>query len=188
MADRYLIRPAEEPDVLTMIGLRTEAEHWLADAGIRQWTPDYAGYGRAALRASVDDGVAWVVMDQDNDQVAATMSLSENESDRSFWRRVPDVDVDDALYLGKMIVARAYAGRRIGDQILNWATGQAAIAGKRWLRLDARRDNDRLHRYYLARGFVHVATLEPLPGQRTESGWLAQRPLTRRANQSYGAP
>lgn len=175
MRPGYHIRLARRDDITAMVALRTEAERWLARSGVRQWTPDYADYGREALRSAVAAQVAWVVVDPAG-EVAATASLSECESDRAFWRRVPGVDVSDALYLGKMIVARRHAGRGLGDCILDWAAARAGAAHKRWLRLDARRDNKRLHAYYLDRGFVHVGTLQPLPGQRTESGWLAQRP------------
>lgn len=64
---------------------------------------------------------------------------------------------------------------RLGDAILNWASLRAAAAGKKWIRLDTRRDNTGLHRYYLRRGFEHVRTVFP-PRWRTESGALFQRP------------
>ena len=92
-----------------------------------------------------------------------------------FW--LGDPDVDDALYLGKMIVARSHAGRQLGDAIMNWAGEVAHHAGRRWLRLDCRRDNHGLHRYYKDRGFTHLRTVTPDHHvRRTESGRCSSDP------------
>lgn len=174
MNSEYIIRPAVQADVPVMVGLRAEAEQWMAASGIVQWLPEYAEYGRQTLGEVVDQGVAWIVMREA--EVAATVSLSDAEiSDREFWSRVEGVDPNEGKYLGKMIVARKHAGQQLGDAILNWACHRTQQAGLPWLCLDARRDNIRLQAYYLNRGFAEVALLRPLPGQKTESGWLAQR-------------
>lgn len=153
-----------------MITLRTEAEAWLEAQGIRQWTSDYSDYARGVLANAVDSGVAWVV--EHKDQVVATASLSP-AADMDFW--TPEDHPESALYLAKMIVSRSEAGRGLGSSIMNWASLQAQHAGRTWLRIDVRRDNLRLHHYYVEHGFQHVRTVTPVR-RRTESGWLAQRP------------
>jgi predicted N-acetyltransferase YhbS len=162
-------RAVSDSDLDAIVGLRVEAERWLREHQIRQWTSDYADYARGVLRDSVDRGAAWVV--EDDGQVIATVTI--NGPDPDFWGWADDQD--EALYLGKMIVSRHRAGERIGDAIMNWASRQASRRGKRWIRLDCRRDNERLQSYYLDRGFTYVRTYHA-PGRRTESGWLAQRP------------
>lgn len=164
----YTPRLAEDNDLASLIALRTEAEAWLHAKGIRQWTDDYFDYARDVLAESVRRRTAWVV--EYDRQVVATVTL--NGPDMDFWS--PDDVTDPALYLGKMIVARSHAGRDLGGAIMNWASLQAASQGQHWLRIDVRRDNAALHKYYLARGFEHVRTVCP-PRRRTESGWLAQR-------------
>lgn len=168
----YSIRPADAADLGAVLALRKEAERWLAEHNIRQWTPDYDDYAQAALAEFVASGAAWVVEDSDR-QVIATLSL--NGPDPDFWGWAEPVDQANAVYLGKMIVARSHSGKGIGDALLNWASRRAADVGKKWVRIDVRRDNNRLHRYYLDRGFEHVRTYHS-PGRETESGWLAQRP------------
>ncbi|GGM22386.1 GNAT family N-acetyltransferase [Dactylosporangium sucinum] len=153
-----------------MISLRTEAEQWLRDRDVTQWTSDYFDYARTVMTASVVAGIAWVV--EAGDEVVATAALSP-QADMDFWD-IED-DPDSALYLGKMIVSRAHAGRGLGSSILDWASHRAHRLDKRWVRIDVRRDNDRLHAYYLKLGFQHVRTVKP-EHRRTESGWLAQRP------------
>jgi GNAT superfamily N-acetyltransferase len=166
----YPIRRAGAGDVDALLQLRAEAERWLRDQGVVQWTDDYQDYAREVLRTSAEAGKAWVV-DDGAGQVVATVTL--NGPDPDFWGWADDQD--DGLYLGKMIVARSWRGRQVGDALLNWAGRRAAAASKTWVRLDCRRDNRRLQQYYLDRGFTHVRTYHA-PGRRTESGWLAQRP------------
>jgi GNAT superfamily N-acetyltransferase len=166
----HMIRRARGYDIAAMHRLRTEAEQWLQAAGIQQWTDDYHDYAREVLRASVHAGSGWIVYGECA-AVAATVTV--NGPDPDFWD--PEDDPQSALYLGKMIVARDHAGLQLGDSIMNWASLRAAAEGKLWTRLDVRRDNHRLHRYYLARGWVYVRTVDP-PRRRTESGVLFQRP------------
>lgn len=166
----YPIRQAGAADVDAIMQLRGEAEEWLRRRGIRQWTDDYHDYARAVLRASVDAGSAWVV--EHAGRVIATVTVVD-EADRDFWD--PADGLAEALYLGKMIVARSHAGQDLGAAIMNWVSRRAKTAGKRSMRIDVRRDNHRLHRYYLSQGWRHVRTVDP-PRRRTESGTLFQRP------------
>ena len=162
-------RARDDADLDAIVHLRAEAEQWLRDRGIRQWTDDYHDYARGVLRDSVDHGAAWVF--EDDGTVIATVTI--NGPDPDFWAWADDQDA--GLYLGKMIVARSHAGRQIGDAIMNWASRRAVQSGKQWVRLDCRRDNTRLHAYYLDHGFTYLRTYHS-PSRRTESGWLAQRP------------
>ena len=70
-------------------------------------------------------------------------------SDRELWGDVPE----DAGYVHKLAVRRAYAGEGLGREMLRWAEGEAAAAGKRYLRLDCMADNPPLRAYYERAGF-----------------------------------
>jgi hypothetical protein len=72
---------------------------------------------------------------------------------------------------------RAWAGRGIGQMLLDWASAQVAASGRKWLRLDCMRGNTKLHAYYQRLGFTHLGDVD-LP-HRT-SGSLFQR-------RAYGA-
>jgi len=168
---RYPIRCATAADLDAVLTLRREAEQWLAENDIRQWTPDYDDYAVGVLTDWVDSGAAWVV--EDAGMIVGTASV-HRLPDLDFWGWADPMDRIDALYLGKMIVARSHAGRGVGSAVMNWASQRAAAAGLTWLRIDVRRDNRKLHAYYEARGFQHLRTWHAA-GRRTESGWLAQR-------------
>jgi ribosomal protein S18 acetylase RimI-like enzyme len=83
---------------------------------------------------------------------------------------------EPALYIHKLIVARPYAGRGLGTELLDWAGGRAADEGRTWLRLDAWTSNEPLQRYYEKQGFTHVRTV---PLAHNPSGALFQRPARR---------
>jgi GNAT superfamily N-acetyltransferase len=169
---RYTIRRADgQDDLAALIGLRQDAEQWLACRGICQWTPDYDQYARDVLSNAVAAGKAWMV--EHCGTAVATVTLDGPDPD--FWGWLSAPEQDDAIYLQKMTVRRTCAGRGVGDAMLNWASKRAAADGRTWIRIDVRRDNQRLHTYYLDRGFAHVRVYHAA-GRRTESGWLAQRP------------
>ncbi|MEU5725052.1 GNAT family N-acetyltransferase [Micromonospora sp. NPDC047738] len=65
------------------------------------------------------------------------------------------------------------AGRNIGGALLDWAARVAASRGCRWLRLDAWRTNEALHRYYERQGFSPIRVVELA---HRGSGALFQRP------------
>lgn len=168
----YPIRRACDQDLDAVLGLRREAEQWLAAKEIVQWTPDYDEYAVGVLTRWIASGAAWVV--EDGGDIVATASLNA-EPDLDFWGWAESEFLADGLYLGKMIVRRDHAGLQLGDAIMDWAGSRALAAGRHQLRLDCRRDNDLLHRYYLDRGFRWLRTVVPVPPRVTESGWLAQR-------------
>ncbi|MER6268321.1 GNAT family N-acetyltransferase [Streptomyces sp900105755] len=119
-------------------------------------------------RASIDEGRAWVVVDQ-GERVLAT--VSRGPVDRDFWT---DADhPESALYLYKLIVAREASGRHLGTRVIDWMSRLAALEGRSWVRIDTWRTNTGLHAYYERLGFQHVRTEAPT---HRLSGWLAQRP------------
>lgn len=168
----YPIRRATATDLADVLGLRREAERWLAANDIVQWTPDYDEYAVAVLTSWIDTGAAWVVEDQG--EIVATASLHD-QPDLDFWGWADPEFLAHGLYLGKMIVRRDHAGLRLGDAIMDWAGRRAVAADRCRLRLDVRRDNLKLQRYYLNRGFRWLRTVIPAPPRVTESGWLAER-------------
>jgi GNAT superfamily N-acetyltransferase len=52
------------------------------------------------------------------------------------------------------------AGRGLGVAIVEWADGQAAAAGRRYLRLDCMRENDGIRAYYERLGFDHRGDID----------------------------
>jgi GNAT superfamily N-acetyltransferase len=105
---------------------------------------------------------------------AATVTV-DGWANPDLW--TPAEAAEPALYAHKLTVARAYAGRGLGAELLDWAGTRAAEKGAIWLRLDVWTTNHELQRYYLEQGFTHVRTVVL---SHNPSGALFQR-LARRA-------
>ncbi|MER5641857.1 GNAT family N-acetyltransferase [Kitasatospora sp. NPDC002227] len=164
----YQVRLATPDDVPALMELRTEAEQWLAEMGVDQWSdPDLGERAIQSWLQKINLGMAWVFLN-DAGRVAAT--VSRGDADLDFWTE--DDDPQSAFYIYKLIVSRSEAGNGLGGRILDWASLIAAAEGKSWLRLDVWRNNKGLQRYYQKAGFDHVRTEAP---SHRLSGWLGQR-------------
>lgn len=151
-----------------MVSLRREAEQWLAERGIEQWTAKWVQTGTEKIERATRQQRAWVVEAADGN-VGATVTLGGPDED--LWH----VEDGPALYLYKLMVARRWAGRGLGALIIDWAVDLAAQHGYPCLRLDTWPSNPGLMDYYRDQGFDHVRT-ENIPGRDT--GALFQRKAT----------
>lgn len=161
------IRRAGPDELNTVEALLNEASAWLASRGIDQW--QYPPH-RDRITAALERGVCFLVFEYG--KPIATLQV-DDFADPEFW--TPDDAPETALYLHRMAVSRESAGSGVGARILDWAANHAAAQCKRWLRLDAWKDNEGLHRYYKTAGFSLVRIVD-LPHRK--SGALFQRATT----------
>ncbi|MCZ7417691.1 GNAT family N-acetyltransferase [Streptomyces sp. WMMC897] len=153
-------------DLTTVEGLLTGASEWLASRGIDQW--QYPPH-RDRIQAAIEAGTVYLIERVPGGEAVATLQL-DGFADPEFWG--PGDDPGEALYVHRMAVRRSAAGEGLGDGMLDWAAERAAREGKRWLRLDAWKDNAGLHAFYKRAGF-HIVRIVDLPHRR--SGALFQR-------------
>ncbi|WP_405934629.1 GNAT family N-acetyltransferase [Streptomyces longwoodensis] len=158
------IRPGRPDELGAVEALLREASAWLASRGIDQW--QYPPH-RDRITAALERGVCFLALR--GDEPVATIQL-DDFADPEFW--TPDDEPDAALYVHRMAVKRESAGTGVGGMLLDWASGRAAAQGKQWLRLDAWKDNQGLHRFYKSAGFTLLRVVD-LPHRR--SGALFQR-------------
>ncbi|WP_410537484.1 GNAT family N-acetyltransferase [Streptomyces sp. KL2] len=161
-----IIRPGRLDELGTVESLLRGASSWLASRGIDQW--QYPPH-RDRIVAALEQGVCFLAF-EDGEPIA-TIQV-DDFADPEFWS--PDDEPGAALYVHRMAVSREAAGTGVGGKLLEWAADRAAVQGKRWLRLDAWKDNEGLHQYYKAVGFTLVRIVD-LPHRR--SGALFQRPV-----------
>lgn len=167
----YTVRRATQDDGETLMALRIEAEHWLAEAGIDQWrSPGFRDRALAKWRNDIKYGRTWLVEDGQR-SAAATVTLAPPDLD--FWRE--EDDPEDAVYVAKLITSRKASGQNLGGRVLDWVGSVARGRARQWVRLDCWRANTALQAYYLREGFEHVRT--EAPAHRL-SGWMAQRPAS----------
>lgn len=162
----YRFRPASADQLSAVEALLTEASRWLASRGIDQW--QYPPH-RDRISAALSAGTVYLVSRESDAQLVGTLQLDEF-ADPEFW--CTDDAPESALYVHRMAVRRSLAGQGLGGEMLTWAADRARDAGKKWLRLDAWKDNPGLHAFYESEGFRLVRIVD-LPHRR--SGALYQR-------------
>ncbi|WP_214413021.1 GNAT family N-acetyltransferase [Sphaerisporangium fuscum] len=171
-ATSLTLRNATLDDLPGVLTLLAETAAWLNGRGIRQWPA--GGFPASRIEPLIAEGNLYVLDDEsqageEGSAPAATLTLDEH-ADPEFWRRGDHPEA--ALYVHKLAVKRAFAGRGLGETLLDWANLRVAASGRRWLRLDCSKDNPGLQSYYRTIGFQHVRTVD-LPHRA--SGALFQR-------------
>lgn len=174
MITYYVRHASSEEDLSACLDLRAETAQWLADQGIDQW--EVFETGRRVLAKAYADGTLYVIEDECDDpkvvygrrEIVGCLRL--DGPDQDFWD--PWECAQPALYLYKFMITNGHRGSGLGDAVLDWASHRARECGAKWLRMDCRKDNTALQRYYLDRGFRNVG-LRAHPGR--DSGWLGER-------------
>jgi GNAT superfamily N-acetyltransferase len=164
------IRQASADQFDTVFELLAEGVSWLRSKGLDQWSTWEKW--RDKMRPSLERGDVWLLCD--GDSVIGTVTVETN-GDSDFWTTG---ELGEAAgYVSKLAIRRDRAGDELGRLLLDWAGDHAYRYGCDWLRLDAWKGNERLHAYYLDRGWTYLRTAEA-PGRH--SGALFQivaRPL-----------
>jgi ribosomal protein S18 acetylase RimI-like enzyme len=148
-------RPVDLPAVLELID---EAKLWLPSKYTDQWSKDWADQKGRKRNERVQDSLAqettWIVTVTYEEQpyAVATVTIEPN-GNPLVWDRQGDLD-DSAAYLSRLVVARRFAGLRIGTSLLNWACDHARRRYRaELLRIDVWTRNSALHEYYRAQHF-----------------------------------
>lgn len=166
----FTISRACPRDAAAVISLRKEAEKWLSNQGVTQWTNTSRGI--EDIQEHIASGCTYVVRST-GPEIAASITL--DKADPDFWTE--QEMLDPAIYLYKFMIGEGFRGTGLGDAMLDWACQTGERQGAEELRLDCWRTNDALHRYYLARGFRHLATRS---AEGRMSGALFSRPTSLR--------
>jgi GNAT superfamily N-acetyltransferase len=136
------VRLARDDDVALIAEMLDEATAFVATVGFVQWPVPFP---EDELRQRIRQRELYVV--DEDDEPAATFTLLWD--DPFFWGERPP----DAVYVHKFAVRRTFAGRRLGERILDWVDATAAAAGRAFVRLDTLRDDAGIRRYYERLGF-----------------------------------
>ena len=155
MDNIWQIRRATADDFESIVALIRASANWLGRyKGTDQWAkpwPDEVNRDER-IRQGIKDDRTWIV--EDNGALVATITYREFGNDM-LW--TPGELRDPAVYISRLIVDRAYAGRRIGASLIDWAGRRGWQEwGARWIRLDVWTNNYGLHRYYRSLGFMEL--------------------------------
>jgi GNAT superfamily N-acetyltransferase len=143
------VRLATQEDAPLLAEMLDEATAYVATLGFEQWPVPFP---HEELLEGIERGEVYVVVI--DGEPAATFTVLWN--DPFYWGEQPP----DSAYLHKLAVRRAFAGRGIGTQIVDWVDREAASAGRQFVRLDCIRDNPGIRAYYERLGFEHRGDLD----------------------------
>jgi predicted N-acetyltransferase YhbS len=144
------VRLATDDDVPVIAQMLDEATAYVRTKGSDQWRVPYP---EDELRERIGRDELYIV--ELDGQPAATFTLLLE--DPFFWGDRPP----DAVYLHKLAVRRAFAGRKLGERVVEWVVAAAAVRGRQFVRLDCQRDLPGIRAYYERLGFE-------LRGERTK--------------------
>jgi GNAT superfamily N-acetyltransferase len=121
------IRIVDSTHVAEAIAILREAAQWLIDRGMGHWSVDAFQEGEFQMCASAGE----LVIGFEDNAAAAVMLLQD--LDTLYWPTEPRAA---ALYIHKLAVRRASAGRQWSHHMLEWAATQARARAIPQLRLD----------------------------------------------------
>lgn len=138
------VRPIEEDELALFSALLQEVARDLMARGLGLWPPEHLTperllrtYAVPEMRLGLLDG-----------QAAATMILQD--ADPLFW---PELRAPDSLFVHKVAVKPALAGRGLAAELLRAARVEALSRGKTFLRLDTAAERPKLRALYEGFGF-----------------------------------
>jgi GNAT superfamily N-acetyltransferase len=146
MPSETQIRQATPQDVEVVADILKEAARGLEQAGMPLWRE--AELESAAISTDVHAGLFFLA--EHSGTPAGTVKFQLD--DPLFW---PDAHPQEAAYIHRLAVRRAYAGTEVSMTLLRWAVGRTQAVGFRYLRLDCVASRPRLRAVYERFGFEH---------------------------------
>jgi GNAT superfamily N-acetyltransferase len=165
---------ATRTNLRIVLSLIDEAAVWLQAKDTDQWSAPWPNRrirdGR--VRRDLQSGRTWIVWD--GLIPAATVTLS-SQVPREIWQEAEADLSEPAVYLDHLVVARDYAGRGLGAQLVD-GVGLSAHSeyGAKWIRINILATNAALHQYFKITGFEPCG-FSVDPGY--SSGVLFQKPV-----------
>lgn len=149
--EKYTLRLASKKDIYDVINLIKERIDWMDEKGIKQWnkTNYLSSYPMSYFEDLVDDDLLYVLVDPNNIVVGA-MALLEYDP------RWPGYN--DALFVHNLVSKKGIPN--LGKVMINKAIMVATSMHKKYLRLDASSDNQRLNHYYQEIGFEYIDSFD----------------------------
>jgi GNAT superfamily N-acetyltransferase len=148
---------AQERDHEIITGLIETAAQRLLTKNTDQWAQPWPSEEDRKDRIHQDliAGKTWIAWQDDLPVATITVDAAASLIWPTEARR------DPAIYVYRLIVSRAFAGRGLGTALLDWAGLRARGSyGARWIRVDAWTTNTALHAYYERQGFEFCGSSE----------------------------
>lgn len=106
-------------------------------------------YDTNFIRKDIDKKLLFKILQEQN--IICIFSICFN--DHLIWR---EMEKGDAVYLHRIILNRAFTGRKAFERVLDWAVQFAQENGLRCIRMDTWADNSKIIDYYKSYGFQFI--------------------------------
>jgi protein-tyrosine phosphatase len=151
-----LVDRARSSDAAEVESLLDSVTTWQLERGISLWRLGQFGDEVRSVIAAGDLHVG-----RDDGMIIGCFMLEADCPDwLAPWLVEHDRSPADAMYLGRLAVARHPSSRGLGLELLGSASALAADAGFAHVRLNCPAENGRLRRYYLAAGFSSLGEVD----------------------------
>ena len=145
--DKYVFRPAKDEEIEYVFSLINERIRWMDKMGINQWNKiDYWKYYPASyFYIACSEKRLYILIDEVLNRIVAVGVLSKKDNR---WK-----DDGQGIYLHNFVTAIDV--KNIGSKFLEYCEEYAMSLGKRYMRLDCKKSNDKLNKYYELHGYVY---------------------------------
>jgi ribosomal protein S18 acetylase RimI-like enzyme len=142
---RNTIIPATLDDLPLIYTLFEEAIRFQKDNQYIGWN----NYDKEFIKADVSQRLLFKIVNENG--VLGIFCICD--TDKLIWR---EQEKEDALYLHRVVLNRAFKGVRIFEMVLRWSVEYALTNKRKFVRMDTWADNAKLINYYKTYGFRFV--------------------------------
>ena len=143
-----MIKKAKEKDISVIEEILLDAVNWLSKNGMQNtWNESNIKWAELSKSFNIND----FYISYENELPAACMALTD--FDPVFW---PDIPKGESLYLHKVAVKRACAGKGFTKELINFAKSSAQSQRINTIRLNCNQHRNKLRKVYEKEGFICV--------------------------------
>lgn len=143
-----LIKQADEHDIPIIEEILLDAVNWMSESGLQnQWNESNVKWANLSKSFNIRN----FYIAYQNGIPTACMALTDY--DPTYW---PDIPKGQSLYLHKLAVKRAFAGKGGSIELINFAKNVAQNNCINTIRLNCNQHRNRLRAIYEKEGFICV--------------------------------
>lgn len=143
---------AKPEDTEAVLGLLRSTAEWLKSTGSTQWSGLLQGEDSHNTPEAIKRGEVYIFI-QESILVGMVMLMQRASAwDRELWG---DEGHESSIYLHRLNINRAAAGKHLGEQIVRFADSGIQFAGKDRVRLDCIANNLKLNAFYRSCGYAY---------------------------------
>ncbi|MBD3918502.1 GNAT family N-acetyltransferase [Paenibacillus sp. PR3] len=139
-------------DAPAIMELLLQTALWLKSKGSTQWNGLLRGEDHHNTQECARRGDVYLFKDGEALAGIVTLLRSPSAWDIALWG---EEGHDQAVYLHRLAINRAYGGLNLGDAILQWVHSSIRFDGKDRIRLDCIDSNPLLDKFYRSAGYSY---------------------------------